>query len=70
MKFINSLWFCQYKNAFKKLYFLLQQKFIRKFHFRLDNKESQQKYQDVILDFSYFKVSDAQEKKINANPVS
>ncbi|CAH0694098.1 unnamed protein product [Spodoptera exigua] len=36
--------------------------------YMLDNKEMQQKYQDVILDFSYFKVSDAQEKKINANP--
>ncbi|CAH2039565.1 unnamed protein product, partial [Iphiclides podalirius] len=33
----------------------------------LDNKELQQKYQDVIMDFSYFKISDDQEKKINAN---
>ncbi|KAJ8713527.1 hypothetical protein PYW07_013897 [Mythimna separata] len=34
----------------------------------LDSKEVLLKYQDVIMDFSYFKVSDAQEKKINANP--
>ncbi|XP_072947146.1 WASH complex subunit 5 [Epargyreus clarus] len=33
----------------------------------LDNKEHQQKYQDVIMDFSYFKISDAQEKKIGLN---
>ncbi|XP_013172384.1 PREDICTED: WASH complex subunit strumpellin isoform X1 [Papilio xuthus] len=33
----------------------------------LDSKELQQKYQDVILDFSYFKISDQQEKKINTN---
>lgn len=33
----------------------------------LETKELQQKYQDVILDFSYFKVSDAQEKKISQN---
>ncbi|CAK1586117.1 unnamed protein product [Parnassius mnemosyne] len=33
----------------------------------LDSKELQQKYQDVIMDFSFFKVSDNQERKINAN---
>lgn len=40
------------------------------FTFRLDTKDIQQKYQDVIMDFSYFKISDDQEKKINANVVS
>ncbi|CAH0761226.1 unnamed protein product [Diatraea saccharalis] len=30
----------------------------------LENKEIQQKYQDVIMDFSYFKISEVQEKKI------
>ncbi|CAB3251713.1 unnamed protein product, partial [Arctia plantaginis] len=33
----------------------------------LDSKETQQKYQDVIMDFSYFKISDVQEKKINTS---
>ncbi|XP_026762706.2 WASH complex subunit 5 [Galleria mellonella] len=33
----------------------------------LETKELQQKYQDVIMDFSYFKISDAQEKKISMN---
>ncbi|KAL0871882.1 hypothetical protein ABMA27_004343 [Loxostege sticticalis] len=33
----------------------------------LESKELQQKYQDVIMDFSYFKISENQEKKINAN---
>ncbi|XP_049874083.1 WASH complex subunit 5 [Pectinophora gossypiella] len=33
----------------------------------LDTKELQQKYQDIIMDFSYFKISDAQEKKISMN---
>lgn len=37
--------------------------------FRLESKELQQKYQDVIMDFSYFKISENQEKKINANMV-
>ncbi|XP_037973203.2 WASH complex subunit 5 [Plutella xylostella] len=35
--------------------------------YRLEGKETQQKYQDVIPDFSYFKVSDNHEKKIAAN---
>ncbi|XP_061378405.1 WASH complex subunit 5 [Danaus plexippus] len=35
--------------------------------FLLENKEIQQNYQDVIMDFSYFKISEMQEKKINAN---
>ncbi|XP_075978879.1 WASH complex subunit strump [Anticarsia gemmatalis] len=35
--------------------------------YQLDSKEAQQKYQDVIMDFSYFKISDIQEKKINMN---
>ncbi|XP_068618614.1 WASH complex subunit 5 isoform X2 [Battus philenor] len=34
---------------------------------KLHSKELQQKYQDIILDFSYFEVSDVQEKKINSN---
>ncbi|KAI5645367.1 hereditary spastic paraplegia protein strumpellin domain-containing protein [Phthorimaea operculella] len=34
----------------------------------LETKELQQKYQDVIMDFSYLKISDAQEKKISMNP--
>ncbi|KAI8426211.1 hypothetical protein MSG28_005135 [Choristoneura fumiferana] len=33
----------------------------------LENRELQQKYQDVILDFGYFRIADNQEKKINAN---
>ncbi|CAK1556303.1 unnamed protein product [Leptosia nina] len=33
----------------------------------LDSKELQHQYQDVILDFSYFKLSEAQEKKISSN---
>ncbi|CAG4950074.1 unnamed protein product [Colias eurytheme] len=32
-----------------------------------ENKEIQQRYQDVIMDFSYFKISDIQEKKISSN---
>lgn len=36
----------------------------------MENKELQQKYQDIIMDFSYFKISDAQEAKISMNPVS
>lgn len=35
--------------------------------FFLENKELQQKYQDVIMDFGYFKIADNQEKKINMN---
>ncbi|KAG6444856.1 hypothetical protein O3G_MSEX003553 [Manduca sexta] len=34
----------------------------------LDTKELQQKYQDIIMDFSYYKISDSQESKINMNP--
>ncbi|XP_037870039.1 WASH complex subunit 5 isoform X1 [Bombyx mori] len=33
----------------------------------LESREIQQKYQDVILDFSYFRISDAHEAKINVN---
>ncbi|KAL4707740.1 hypothetical protein ACJJTC_014921 [Scirpophaga incertulas] len=32
-----------------------------------ENKDIIQKYQDVIMDFSYFKISEAQEQKINSN---
>lgn len=35
--------------------------------YQLDTKELLQKYQDVILDFSYFKISDTHEKKISLN---
>ncbi|CAG9561269.1 unnamed protein product [Danaus chrysippus] len=35
--------------------------------FLFETKEIQQNYQDVIMDFSYFKISEMQEKKINAN---
>ncbi|XP_026499118.1 WASH complex subunit 5 [Vanessa tameamea] len=35
--------------------------------FLFDTKEIQQQYQDVLMDFSYFKISEAQEKKINVN---
>ncbi|XP_039755803.1 WASH complex subunit 5 [Pararge aegeria] len=35
--------------------------------FLLDSKEVQQNYQDVIMDFSYFKISEVQEKKISMN---
>ncbi|XP_069359283.1 WASH complex subunit 5 isoform X2 [Maniola hyperantus] len=35
--------------------------------FLLESKEIQQNYQDVIMDFSYFKVSEVQEKKISTN---
>ncbi|XP_063828213.1 WASH complex subunit 5 isoform X1 [Ostrinia nubilalis] len=33
----------------------------------LENKDLQQKYQDVIMDFSYFKISESQEKKISTS---
>ncbi|CAH2091085.1 unnamed protein product [Euphydryas editha] len=35
--------------------------------FSLNSKEIQQQYQDVIMDFSYFKISEVQDKKINSN---
>ncbi|XP_041987487.1 WASH complex subunit 5 [Aricia agestis] len=35
--------------------------------FFLDTKELQQQYHDLIMDFSYFKISDSQEKKITSN---
>ncbi|XP_065218583.1 WASH complex subunit 5 [Planococcus citri] len=36
--------------------------------FRLDNKQDQQKYGDIISDFLYFKTSDDFERKIEKNP--
>lgn len=36
--------------------------------FRLETKEDQTKYEDIVLDFGYFKISEAQEVKIeNSN---
>lgn len=35
----------------------------------LDNKQDQQKYGDIILDFIYFKTSDEFERRIEKNPV-
>lgn len=40
------------------------------YHPRLEKKPDQIKYADIILDFSYFKISEAQEKKIEENAVS
>lgn len=40
------------------------------FCFRLEKKQDQIKYAEIILDFSYFKISEAQEKKIEENSVS
>lgn len=37
---------------------------------RLEKKQDQIRYADVILDFSYFKISEAQDKKIEENAVS
>lgn len=36
---------------------------------RLENAADKQKYGDIILDFSYFKVAEAQEKKIEQSAV-
>lgn len=38
--------------------------------FRLNNKQDVQKYNQIILDFSYFNNSNEVEKKIETNPVS
>lgn len=38
--------------------------------YSLNTKEIQQQYQDVIVDFSYFKISEVQDKKINSSNVS
>lgn len=37
--------------------------------FRLENKNDVQKYNDVLCDFSYFKMTDYYENKIESNPV-
>ncbi|EDW17091.1 uncharacterized protein Dmoj_GI16698 [Drosophila mojavensis] len=36
--------------------------------YRLENAADKQKYADIILDFSYFKVAEAHEKKIEGSP--
>jgi len=36
----------------------------------LDNAADKQKYGEIILDFSYFKVAEAHEKKIEQSQVS
>lgn len=36
---------------------------------RLENKYDVQKYGDIILDFSYFKIAEAQEAKIENSEV-
>lgn len=38
--------------------------------YRLEKKLDQVKYAEIILDFSYFKISQAQEKKIEESSVS
>lgn len=38
-------------------------------YFRLESKQEQQKYADIILDFSYFKASDLHDHKIDNNAV-
>lgn len=38
-------------------------------NFRLDTKQEQLKYAEIILDFSYFKISEAQDKRIEESPV-
>ena len=38
--------------------------------FRLETKQDVQKYGDIILDFSYFKMSETQDQKIESNEVS
>lgn len=39
------------------------------FNFRLESKQDQQKYANIICDFSYFKIGPAFEKKIEDNEV-
>lgn len=36
---------------------------------RLETKQLQQKYGEIIMDFSYFKVAEAQEARIENNEV-
>jgi hypothetical protein len=40
------------------------------FIFRLETKQDQQKYGEIISDFSYFKMSDEFDCKVDSNPVS
>lgn len=40
------------------------------YYHRFENKQDQIKYADIIMDFSYFKISEAQEKKIEKSSVS
>lgn len=44
--------------------------FYNSYIYRLDTKADQQKYGEIIFDFSYLQVSDALDKKIEDNPVS
>lgn len=37
---------------------------------RFEKKQDQVKYAEIILDFSYFKISEAQEKRIEESSVS
>ena len=39
------------------------------FH-RLEIKEDQKKYGELLMDFNYFKISDSQDKKIENDAVS
>jgi WASH complex subunit strumpellin len=38
--------------------------------YRLETKENLQKYGEIILDFSYFQISEVQDRKIENDPVS
>lgn len=38
--------------------------------YRLEKKQEQVKYAEIILDFSYFKISEVQDRKIEDDPVS
>lgn len=40
------------------------------FLIRLETKSLQQKYAEIIMDFSYFKIAEAQEQRIESNEVS
>lgn len=38
--------------------------------FKLETKEEQKKYGELLMNFNYFKISDSQDKKIENDPVS
>lgn len=50
---------------------MVHRRLIQKFYenFRLETKQLQTKYAEIILDFSYFKISEAQDKKIEESSV-